>query len=283
MRVLQRGQAPQKSFQLQPLVGSVQRVGIRSESSTSIRDAGKTTPAPPTPGVQLILAAEVTRVSNGEVTYRFTLEQVDLLVQGGTPARAVEALRAELAPLPGLTGEGRVGATGQSAAFALKLPQELSAELRGQMEEMASMLKGLGTFLPSEPVGVGARWEQGGLGGKLSGATTRVELKSVEAGVLGLRIEVETPRAPQPVPPELRTKDGNETLHTESRGQGACLISLDRLWPTRFELEVETHAEARAGEAPSPRRLEAHTTLKTHLKELAFTPPRVRASPGSQR
>src|SRR5687767_13595615 len=98
MRVLQRGQAPQKKFQLQPLVGSVQRVGLRSESSTSIRDAGKTTPAPPTPGVQLILSAEVTRVSNGEVTYRFTLEQVDLLVQGGTPAKAVEALRAELAP-----------------------------------------------------------------------------------------------------------------------------------------------------------------------------------------
>jgi hypothetical protein len=281
MRVLQRGQAPQRKFQLQPLVGSVQRVGIRSESSTSIRDAGKTTQAPPMPGVQLILSAEVTRVSQGEVTYRFTLEQVDLLVQGGTPAKAVEALRAELAPLPGLTGEGHVGATGQSGAFSLKLPGELSPELRGQMEEMAAMLKGLGTFLPSEPVGAGARWEQGGLGGKLAGGSTRVELKSVEADVLGLRIELDTPRTPQPVPPGLRTQYGGETLHTESRGQGACLISLDRLWPTRFELDVETHAEARAGDDKAPRRMEANTTLRTRLKELAFTPPRVRANPGS--
>lgn len=279
MKVLERGQAPQKQLRLHPSAGSVQRLSVVSESSTTLRDAGSRKPMPPSPGLRMVLSAEVLRVSpDGDVDYRFVLEGMDLLVADGTPAAPVEALRKELEPLPGLTGEGRVSATGRSNAFTLKLPPGLSAPLRAQTQQMQSMLSGMGTFLPSEPVGLGASWEQGGLGdGPLSGTCTTLTLKSLDAEGVGLRIALSEPPRPQPVPSALRAQGGDTpTLHTQVKGKGGCLLSLDRLWPTRFELEVDSHAALRAGSTESPRRLDGFTNTRLRMKELSFTRPVVR-------
>lgn len=275
MKLLERGQAPQKLLRLRPLAGSVQRIGVRSESTATLRNAGSNQPLPATPGVQMVLAAEVHRASpEGEILFRFTLEQVDLLVQAGMPVRAVEALREELAPLPGLSGEGRVSANGRSNGFALTLPPGMPEPLRAQLQQMSATLSGLGTLLPSEPVGQGARWEEDGFGsGPLSGARTSFALKRLDDSGLGLRIELDGPAKPQPVPPELRAQEGATSLHTEVRGQGGCLLSLDRLWPTRFELDVDSHAALRVEGEASARRLDGFTHLRMRLKELSFSSP----------
>ncbi|NBD08203.1 MULTISPECIES: hypothetical protein [Corallococcus] len=265
---------------LRPLFGGVQRIGMRSESTTTLRDAGRTRPGPSLPGVQMVMVAEVLRVlPDGTARYRFTLEEVDLLVAARTPVRAVEAARAQLAPLPGLKGEGQVGPHGRSTGFEWKLPPDLSAPVRGQMQQMADLLKDLGTFLPTEPVGLGARWEQQGVGsGALTGATTRVELRSLERQSVGLRLQWETPRTPQPVPASLRTPNGGETMHTEAKGHGGCLLALDRLWPVQLELDVESHVALRAGAQEAPRRFDGFTTSRLRVRELSFTPPRLRAT-----
>ncbi|RKH38265.1 hypothetical protein D7X96_38405 [Corallococcus interemptor] len=283
MHLLHRGQAPQKPLLLRPLFGGVQRIGMRSESTTTLRDAGRNKPGPVMPGVQMVMAVEVLRVlPDGSARYRFTLEEVDLLVAARTPVRTVESARAQLSPLPGLKGEGQVAPNGRSSGFEWKLPAELSAPVRGQMQQLAGLLKDLGTFLPAEPVGLGARWEQNGAGsGALTGATTRVELRTLEGQSVGLRLQMETPRTPQPVPASLRPPPGTPgetTMHTEARGHGGCMLSLDRLWPVRLELDVESHAAVRAGTKDAPKRFDGFTTTRLQVRELSFTPPRLRAA-----
>lgn len=283
MHVLQRGQAPQKPLLLRPLFGGVQRIGMRSETTTTLRDAGRSKPGPAMPGVQMVMAVEVLRVlPDGSARYRFTLEEVDLLVAARTPVRTVEAARAQLSPLPGLKGEGQVAPNGRSSGFEWKLPADLPAPVRGQMQQMAGMLKDLGTFLPAEPVGVGARWEEKGAGsGALTGANTRVELRSLDGQSVGLRLQMETPSTPQPVPASLRPPPGEKgetTMHTEAKGHGGCLLSLDRLWPVRLEMDVESHVAVRAGTPDAPKRFDGFTTSRLQVRELSFTPPRLRAN-----
>ncbi|RKG87663.1 hypothetical protein D7W82_12930 [Corallococcus sp. CA049B] len=283
MHVLHRGQAPLKPLLLRPLFGGVQRIGMRSETATTLRDAGRTRPGPAMPGVQLVMAVEVLRVlPDGSARYRFTLEEVDLLVAARTPVRTVEAARAQLSPLPGLKGEGQVAPNGRSSGFEWKLPADLSAPVRGQMQQMAGLLKDLGTFLPGEPVGVGARWEEKGAGsGALTGANTRVELRTWDGQSVGLRLQMETPRTPQPVPASLRPPPdvkGEASMYTEAKGHGGCLLSLDRLWPVRMELDVESHVAVRAGTPEAPKRFDGFTTSRLQLRELSFTPPRLRAT-----
>ncbi|WP_375757224.1 hypothetical protein [Corallococcus exercitus] len=283
MHVLQRGQAPRQPLLLRPLFGGVQRIGLRSQNATTLRDAGRSRPGVPMPGVQMVMAVEVLRVlPDGTARYRFTLEQVDLLVAARTPVRTVEAARAQLSPLPGLKGEGQVDPHGRSSGFEWKLPADLAAPVRGQMQQLAGLLKDLGTFLPTEPVGVGARWEQQGAGsGALTGSTTRVELRSLEGLAVGLRLQMETPRTPQPVPASLRPPPGEKgeaSMHTEAKGHGGCLLSLDRLWPLRLELDVESHVAVRAGTQDAPKRFDGFTTSRLQVRELSFTPPRLRAA-----
>ncbi|NNB88731.1 hypothetical protein HJC10_18970 [Corallococcus exiguus] len=280
MKVLERGSAPHAPLRLSPLVGSVQRIRVRSESQGAIKDAGQKTPLPPVPGVQMVLAAEVLSVSaSGEVRFQFTLESAALLIQPGTPPQAVEKLHAQLEPLPGLTGEGRVGSDGRSQGFTLKLPKDMAAPVRDQLQQVTATLAGLGRLLPLEALGLGARWSPPLPGkGPLSGARTTLELKKREATGFGLRLELDSTSKPQPAPENLRTKKGGESLTTYVRGQGGCTFSLDRLWPTRFELDVETRLALRAEDKDSPRRMDSFATLQMRLRELSFSPPRTQAA-----
>ncbi|NOK00692.1 MULTISPECIES: hypothetical protein [Myxococcus] len=264
MKVLHQGQAPQTLLQLRPLAGSIQRIGVRAESHVSVRHSGRTRELPSPPGIQMALSVEVTRISrdDGDVHYRFVLEQMDLRVKAGTPVKDAEALRAELAPLPGLRGEGRVSPHGRSNHFQVALPKDLSSHLDGPLQQLLKTLGGMGTFLPSSAVGLGARWEhqtQGPL------STTTVEFKTLEKKEVGLRMELFSP--PSSTEPR-----------TQSRGQGGCVMSLDRLWPIRYELEVDTHAHVQSQDDGPPRRLETTTHLRMRIRELSFTSPLPRPS-----
>ncbi|WP_147445484.1 hypothetical protein [Corallococcus aberystwythensis] len=258
----------------------MQRIRVRSESQGAIKDAGQKSPLPPVPGVQLVLAAEVLSASaSGEVRFLFTLESAALLIQPGTPPQAVEKLHAQLEPLPGLKGEGRVSADGRAQGFTLKPPTGMDATLRQQLQQVTATLSGLGRILPTEAVGLGARWSPPLPGkGPLSGARTTLELKKREATGFGLRLELDSTSKPQPAPENLRTKKGGESLTTYVRGQGGCTFSLDRLWPTRFELEVETRLALRAEDKAAPRRMDSFATLQMRLRELSFSPPQAQAS-----
>ncbi|MCE9666393.1 hypothetical protein LY474_01090 [Myxococcus stipitatus] len=280
MKVLDRGTSPHSLLRLAPVVGSVQRIRVRTQSSSAVKDAGKKTPRPPVPGVQLVLAAEVLAVAaSGEARFRFTLESVALLVQPGTAPQAVKQLHTQLEPLPGLTGEGRVAHDGRPNGFTLKLPKDLAPELRGPLDQVTATLSGLGRIFPAEPVGLGARWTPALPGkGPLAGAHTTLELKARDDASLGLRLTMESTSKPQPVPEHLRASEQRETLTTYVRGQGGCAFAVDRLWPTRFELEVDTRLALRAEGTP-PRHMDSFAHLELRVRELSFALPQAPQAP----
>ncbi|WP_342375305.1 hypothetical protein NVS55_28925 [Myxococcus stipitatus] len=263
MKVLHPGQTPQTLLQLRPLAGSIQRIAVRSETNISVRHSGRTRELPSPPGIQMNLTVEVSRIApDGEIHYRFALDQMDLLVKAGTPQKEAEALRAELAPLPGLRGEGRVSPDGRSSHFHAALPSDLAPHLREPLQQLLKTLGGMGTFLPSSPVGLGARWEHQT---PTPPSTTTVELKRLEKQEVGLKLELYAP--PSSTEPR-----------TQSRGAGGCVMSLDRLWPLQYELEVETHTQVQSQDDGPPRRLETTTHLRMRMRERSFTSPLLRPS-----
>ncbi|MGA9523432.1 MAG: hypothetical protein WBV82_18350 [Myxococcaceae bacterium] len=270
LKVLNPGEPTRSLLRFRPLAGSVQRIAVRSEVSSSVRDGGSRKPLSPTPGIQLTLRAEVTRVgADGEAHYRCAIEQVDLLVRDGTPVRVIEAVQAELATLPGLTGAGRVTADGRSTHFAFALPRELASSLRLPIEDMSAALNGLGTVLPAEAVGLGAQWEvPGGRGGAHSSVPMCFTLKTLAPNEVGVRMtlgETETPVG--------------ETMRARVRGKGGSLFALDRLWPTRMELEIETLTRLSAEDGGVVRGTDGLSTARMQLRELSFT----RATEGVRR
>lgn len=262
MRILQHGEAARSLLRFRPLAGSVQRIAARSELGTTLRDGGSRKPLPPTPGVQLILRTEVLRVDpEGVAHHRFDIEQVDLLVRDGTPLQLIEAMQTELEPLTGVVGEGRTAADGRALHLGFELPSSLSAPLRRPLEELATALGGLGTVLPGEPVGLGARWEvSGGETGPLTGAPLRFTLKALAPREVKVRIALGESG------PAL-----TERLRTRVRGGGGSELALDRLWPTRMELDVEAEARPLSEDASPTRGTDAFTTARLRIRELSFT------------
>lgn len=259
MKILHHGEGPRTQLRFRPLAGSVQRIAARSELGTTLRDGGPRKQLPPPPGIQLILRTEILRVDpDGVAHHRFVIEQVDLLVRDGTPVATVEALRAELEPLPGLAGEGRVAADGRTLHSGFDVPDSLSPPLRRPIEELTTALGGLGTVLPSEPVGLGASWEVGD--GAASNLPMRLTLKTLDLPGMGVRIALgETASA------------GSGDLLARVRGSGGSELSLDRLWPTRMELDVDAEVRPSAQGGEPTRSTDATLSARLRVRELSFT------------
>jgi hypothetical protein len=244
-KILDHGESTRSLLRFKPLAGSVQRIAARWEVTTGVREGGSRQPLPPAPGIQLILRAEVDRVgSEGEASYRCEIEQVDLLVRDGTPMGVIESLRAELAPLAGLRGAGRVAADGRAIAFGFALPASLPVTLRQPLEDMTAALSGMGNVLPSEAVGLGARWE-------VDGAS--FTLKSQSPGEVGVRMALA--ESDRPV---------GDSMQARIRARGGTLLALDRLWPTRAELKVDARTRADSGTT-------GLSAARLQIRELSFT------------
>lgn len=254
---------------LRPQPGSKQVVTATHASAVTVESGGRSEPAPRVPATRMTFIIHVQSVSpEGDVSYDFTLDAVDLLVQPGTSEQSVEGFKKSLAFLPGLTGRGTAGRQGNTLQLAL--PASLEPERRRELNDLARALQFVGNPFPQEPIGVGARWEQPlyGSGPMAASGTASFELAAVQGERLTTRFLIQQTSREQPVPPEYQTRaDGGERMLLRSQTKGETLFRLDRLWPARSEMEMRVQADLSAEKEDPPRRMRLITDVKVLLEE----------------
>ncbi|MCP3143263.1 hypothetical protein [Pyxidicoccus xibeiensis] len=269
MSLVTQGREPRRQMVLRPQPGSKQVVIATFSSGVTVETAGRSEPAPPVPGSRMTFIIHAQSVTpEGDVRYDFTLDAVDLLVERGTLQQSVDAVRASMAFLPGLTGKGTAGRRGNTLDLAL--PSGLEPARRKELTDLIRALQFVGNPFPAEPIGLGARWEQPlyGSGPMAASGTASFELVSIQAERLTTRFLIQQTSREQPVPPEYQTrKDGGERMLLRSQSKGETVFRLDRLWPARSELELRIQADLSAEKETPPRRMRLITEVRMLLEE----------------
>jgi hypothetical protein len=204
---------------------------MRQQMGMSMEMNGMALPAQSIPATLMNTKVDVTDVAaNGDAEVRVEIVRVDLDTVGANPMMVAQ-MRPALAPLNGVSMTYRIAPNGQVAnlVFSANTPPEVqAAQALGSTEQLS-------VALPTEPVGVGARWkasravQQNGLTLQQDMEYTVTSLAS-DSVVLDLVLvqsakdqKLALPGAPPGTEATLRSLDG--------RGTSSVTIRFNRVQP----------------------------------------------------
>lgn len=158
------------------------------------------------------------------------------------------ALDREMANVEGFTVRGRASTQGIVHSVAFPEPKDLDFAARTMLEGLQIALNDFCTPLPTEPVGIGARWavtrttRQFGM---RMVETTEYELVRIEGHRVGLRLKAALTAPEQPIHlPGAPEEMGMTLTSFHGRGLGEIRVDLTQLVPRGLASRVEGTYEA---------------------------------------
>lgn len=156
--VLEVGQAPLRDLRLRLQEGTTTTVTVAVDLDVT-QDPGPSEEALDSPTVSETVTFTVDDVEGDRAELSFAFTAVDV-ERSGTDLTEEEhrQLVADLQDLVGIGGSGRVTDRGHFTAFSYDLPEDLAPRLAASVGQFEDQLGDLAVPLPTEPLGVGARW-----------------------------------------------------------------------------------------------------------------------------
>lgn len=242
LTLLDPGQAPHRELRLDPKPGKGEWMRMTMAMGMAMEMAGMGLPMPELPPMVLDMSLKDLQLhGDGTFTYAFQLASARAQSVPGGDADMARELQAALAPLVGMAGTARVSTTGEQLDWSFAPSPGMDASM---IESMRQSMVYSSTPFPSEPVGVGARWqverdiENQGL--RVSQVET-LQLVEWTGDVVVIDIQVEQNAAeqefsPAGMPPGATARLLN--LHTEGRSR--TRLHLGRLVPEEAQVKVQS-------------------------------------------
>lgn len=268
--LLDAGAAPRRVLRYTFTKGATETISMRQQMGMAMEMNGMALPAQSIPATLMDTKIDVTDVAaNGAADVRVEIVKVDLDTTGANPMMLAQ-MRPAIAPLNGVSMTYRIAPNGQvgNLAFSANAPPEVqAAQALGSTEQLS-------VALPTEAVGVGARWkasravQQNGLTIQQEMEYTVTSLAS-DSVVLDLVLvqsakdqKLALPGAPPGAEATLRSLDG--------RGTSSVTIRFDRVQPQmNMTLKALMVMDINAGDESAT----MNQTMTMELKTVP-TPPR---------
>jgi len=129
-------------------------------------------PAMKLPGMTMTLSSTIKAISpQGDITSELVMTDADIADEPGVMPQVIDAMKASVAKMKGLSGTGVTSDRGVNKGVQINMPNGADPQMRQVMDQMKDSLSNLGTPLPEEPIGAGAKWEAKAYGRPSSAAS----------------------------------------------------------------------------------------------------------------
>lgn len=251
LELLDPGTEPRQELRFQPMVNAKQTAIIIMDMDLATSIAGNSIPRVNIPATKMTLETVVTKVDdNGDIHYQFSYTDADLVSDESVRPEVREAMREQIQKVTGLNGTAVVDSRGQTKTAEIAIPENLDANTQQMVEQISDSLKQISSPVPSQPVGVGARW-------RVSSSTNlrdidlnqiaTYELVSLNNDVATLEISIEQEAPPQNMNLAGLPSGTSMTLQSyDAQGQGKLKISLNQLMPISYNFSLLSNTEMNA-------------------------------------
>lgn len=161
VKLLSAGQAPQEPLRLQ-IAGSHKEVMVMTMRMAMAMEMGGTQAMPYTklPATAMNMGLNIGAIErSGDFRYDFALDSIDVLPDADSPPGMVDAIKAAMGDLKGMSGFSQVTSRGEVCDAGFTLPENVSPQVKQTMDGMQQSMQQIAIPFPVEPVGVGAKWE----------------------------------------------------------------------------------------------------------------------------
>lgn len=241
VELLDAGATPREALRFAPAQGQVEQLSARMAMSVSVSGAGIPPMAQRTPPVVQHSRVEVIALEPERVRTKIVFETIEQAA--GAPAGArTTAMLASAKALEGFEQARSFSPRGGLVEGSLDAPPGADPKLDKSLRTLGVNLEATLIELPSEAIGVGAKWRQTtrfNSNGLAIERTTEAELLGHEGAklLIGLRVSEQTTTTKferEGTPGEV------EVARFDSRGSGLLSYELDKLLPTRARLRLDT-------------------------------------------
>ncbi len=268
--LLGSGAQPHKALSYRFSKGAVLKFSADMAVDTTRTVDGQ--PDPSVPAVKLSMAGttETVELNQNTATLRSTFANITPSAEG-VPEFMKEQMLAEYAQLSGIQLIGAVQSNGQVMGMEVVQGALMNPQVVALMQNLQDTLAKGFLPLPTEPVGVGAKWKaetsiQGqGLSGK---ETTEITLTAVRGDKLSLLLNFSQSADPQRIdaaglPPGAQV----ELLEMSGQGKGSMSVDLVTL-ETESKLDISMKLDTRVSGVGTPAPVQSLTKadMKIHLK-----------------
>lgn len=200
------------------------------------------------PAMQLFMDFDILELLPGDkakVSYALTATDV---VDDGSNAMMVAALKPEISRMNGLAGAWVTDLRGFPEQMSVKIPDGVSDQIRQQLDSVKNSIEQMSAPLPLEAVGVGGKWEVQSIlaqGGMTLQQTATFEVVKIEGDTLSLKTIVR-----QSAERQIMNMPGGitaELLSLASTGSGTTTLKLSRLAPVNADVTVNNTTKIQAG------------------------------------
>jgi hypothetical protein len=243
VKLLDAGSEPRIVLRLHPAVGDKQTLSMTMKMAMTMSAADKQMPAMPMPAMLMTMDIGVKDISaDGGIGYEMVLTDATVVTNDSTPPAMAAAMKSSLAGLRGMTGVGRMSASGIINHLEMKMPAGADPGLSQMMDQMKESFSGSSNPLPEEAVGPGAKWEyktQIKSQGMTIDQTATYELVSIAGDRLTLRSTIAQNAADQkiqnPAMPGLKT----DLVKMTGTGTGGSTLDLAHIMPMSGTLDED--------------------------------------------
>lgn len=160
VKLLDAGAAPRSDLSYALVKGASARMVVRVDNAMAMKAGGQALPSTALPRMSMGMdAAAVERNAGGESKVESRLNAVGVEPNGGQQEQMARALRPLLDSLKGLSMTYWVNPKGNVRDVKLNVPPNVPPAAQQIFAGLSQSFESMVTPLPSEPVGVGARWQ----------------------------------------------------------------------------------------------------------------------------
>ena len=96
---------------------------------------------------------------NGDITYEAVFEEPGVANDTNAAPPVMQAMKMALGKIKGMTCTGVISSRGVSKGVDVKVPADADPQMRQSIEQIKQSMHNVGTPMPEEAVGAGAKWE----------------------------------------------------------------------------------------------------------------------------
>lgn len=248
VELLSAGNEPKQQLRFTPPANTKQSVQMTMKINMAMSVGGQTQPTLDSPPIKMVMETNVTQVdANGDIHANFSYADADVVASANTPPEVVNAMRSQLKKIVGLSGSMVVDNQGNTKQVNFNLPEELDPNAKRMAEQLVSSFKQISSPVPTEAVGVGAKWKVPNsvtVNGMALNQVATYELVELKNNVATLQLNMEQQGGGQKINPAGLPPGASVDLKSlTSKGNGKITMALNQILPVNSTMSVQSNME----------------------------------------
>lgn len=248
VELINAGTEPKQQLRFTPGANTKQTLQMTMDMDMAMSVGGQTQPAFDSPPIKMTMESEVKKVdANGDIHTDFSYSDADVVAAKNTQPQLVNAMRAQVKKLVGLRGSMIVDNQGNTKQANFNTPETLDPNTKKMVEQMVTSLKQLSSPVPSEAVGVGAKWKIPNsvtANGMTMNQSSTYELVDIKDNVASLQVSMEQQAGTQKINPQGLPPGASIDLKSmNSQGNGKLKLALNQVMPISSTMSMRSKSQ----------------------------------------